>query len=78
MRQRLSFSVAINAYRVLVALGVLGAWQLLAAREILNPLLFSSSVEVVRRLVELLGGEAVFGRSIYSHVLATLEEMAIG
>lgn len=64
--------------RVLIALAILGAWQLATELRVLNPVLFSHPVAVVRRTVALLGGEINYSRTIYEHLSVTLQEMAIG
>ena len=68
----------INLARLVVGVVVLGLWQGLAEAKILNPLLFSTPLNVIARLGAFLGGEVIYSRTIYNHLAITLEEMAVG
>lgn len=70
--------LAVNAARLAVVVCFLALWQGLAQAGVLNPLLFSNPIQVAHRLLELGAGEQVYGRTIYSHIAVTLQEMAIG
>ena len=76
--RRAASRLQINVARLVTGLAILGLWQGLVEAKVLNPLLFSSPVQVVGRLVSFLAGEVVYSRTIYNHLSTTLEEMAVG
>lgn len=61
-----------------VAIVVVAVWEALIRVEFANPLLFSSPLRIAERMVEMLGGEIIYGRTIYDHLGATLQQIAIG
>jgi len=61
-----------------VAAVVLGTWEALIRFGVADPLIFSSPVRIAERMVEMLGGEIIYGRTIYNHLGATLQQIAIG
>ncbi len=66
------------AAQLLVAAFVLGLWELAVRTEFADPLLFSSPIRIVDRLVTMLSGEVIYGRTIYDHLGSTLQQIFAG
>ena len=64
--------------QALVIIAVLAAWQLGASTGLLDKRLLSEPSDVAARFVAMLGGEDVFGATIYAHVWQTLQELILG
>lgn len=64
--------------QVAVAAFVLGAWEALVRLGYAEPLIFSSPLRIAERMVEMLGGEVIYGRTIYNHLGATLQQIGMG
>lgn len=57
---------------------VLGVWEAVVRVGYAEPLIFSSPLRIAERMVEMLGGEVIYGRTIYNHLGATLQQIGIG
>jgi NitT/TauT family transport system ATP-binding protein len=68
----------VHITQVLLLLCVLGLWELLSDTNVIDPLVFSHPVGVVRQLVDMLAGQQVQQMNIYTQIWTTLEEMIIG
>ena len=64
--------------QVLIGVGVLALWEAAVAAGILKALIFSSPSRIAGRMIEMLTGEIVYGRTIYSHILTTFQQIGIG
>jgi NitT/TauT family transport system permease protein len=64
--------------QIAVAAVVLGAWEAIVRLGYAEPLIFSSPLRIALRMVEMLGGEVIYGRTIYDHLGATLQQIGIG
>lgn len=64
--------------QIAVAAVVLGAWEAVVRLGFAEPLIFSSPLRIALRMVEMLGGEVIYGRTIYDHLGATLQQIGIG
>jgi NitT/TauT family transport system permease protein len=53
-------------------------WQLAAQVGLISTQHFSSPIEIGQRIVSMLLGEELFGRTVYAHLLATGQALAIG
>jgi len=71
-------TVFVVALQLAVAAVVLGVWEALIRAEFADPLIFSSPLRIAERLVEMLSGEIIYGRTIFDHLAATLQQIAIG
>ena len=61
-----------------IGLAVLGLWELAIAADLAEPLIFSSPSLIAERIASMLGGEIVYGRTIFNHIGATLQQIVIG
>jgi NitT/TauT family transport system permease protein len=61
-----------------IVLAVFAAWEASARTGLTDPRLLSQPTAVVQRLFSMLGGESVYGYSIYAHVWITVQELGIG
>jgi len=66
------------ALQLLIGVGVLVLWELAIAADLAQPLVFSSPLRIGERIVEMLGGEIVYGRTIYDHLGTTFQQIAVG
>lgn len=64
--------------QLLVAAVILGAWEAIVRVGYADPLLFSSPLRIGERVIEMLAGEVIYGRTIYHHLGATLQQIGIG
>jgi NitT/TauT family transport system permease protein len=64
--------------QILTGAIVLGVWELAIAAEAIEPLIFSSPTRIGERIVSMLAGEIVYGRTIYDHIATTFQQIAIG
>lgn len=64
--------------QIAVAAVVLGVWEAVVRLGFAEPLIFSSPLRIAERMVEMLGGEVIYGRTIYDHLGATLQQIGIG
>jgi NitT/TauT family transport system ATP-binding protein len=71
-------AVAVGAARVLFLAILVGLWQILSVTKVLSPLLFSDPSNVFIAFWHLIQGQPAFGKTIYTDIATTLEEMAIG
>jgi NitT/TauT family transport system permease protein len=71
-------AVVVGAARVLFLAAVVALWQILSVTKVLSPLLFSRPSDVFVAFWHLVEGDAVFGKTIYTDLATTLQEMAIG
>jgi NitT/TauT family transport system ATP-binding protein len=77
-RRYLNSALAVGAARVLFLAALLGLWQILSSTKVLSPLLFSAPSGVFVALYHLLDNQPAFGKTIYTDLATTLDEMAIG
>lgn len=77
-RGRLGGPAAVIVARLLVAALAIAGWQVAAEAGLIDPRFLSEPSAVAGRLVETLGGGAVFGPTIVTHLLATSKAIAIG
>ncbi len=68
----------IVAAQILVGVGVLVLWELAIAAELARPLIFSSPILIGERIISMLGGEIIYGRTIYDHIATTFQQIAVG
>ena len=68
----------IVAAQILVGVGVLVLWELAIAVELARPLIFSSPILIGERIISMLGGEIIYGRTIYDHIATTFQQIAVG
>jgi NitT/TauT family transport system permease protein len=61
-----------------VGLGFLGVWEVAARTGAIDELLFSRPTSIVVRVAAMLGGEQVYGRTIYDHISITMQAILIG
>lgn len=71
-------TVWVVVLQIAVAALVLGAWEAIIRLGLANPLLFSSPLAIAERIATMLGGEVIYGRTIYNHLGATMQQIAIG
>lgn len=65
--------------RLLVAVVLIGAWQLTSNAGVVNPVFFSSPSQIVTMLFDqLVRLQTVYGLTIYNQMWVTLEEVLIG
>jgi NitT/TauT family transport system permease protein len=64
--------------QVLVGVGVLAVWEILVAARFLQPLIFSSPILIGERMISMLTGEIIYGRTIYNHITVTMQQIGIG
>jgi NitT/TauT family transport system permease protein len=77
-RPRAPRSIRMRATQAGLLLAFLGLWELLSDVHVLDPLIFSHPVGVIKALVSLLRGQQVAGASIYPQIWSTFSEMALG
>jgi NitT/TauT family transport system ATP-binding protein len=77
-RRYLGSALAVGAARILFLAALLGLWQILSSTKVLSPLLFSAPSGVFAALYHLLANQPAFGKTIYTDLATTLDEMAIG
>lgn len=70
--------LAVWALQLLVAVGVIVLWELAASARVVNPAIIGRPLEIARELVGFVGGAKIYGRTIYDHLLASLQVIAIG
>lgn len=61
-----------------IGIAVLGLWELAIAAELMRPLIFSSPSRIAERIVSMLGGEIIYGRTIFDHIGVTLQQILMG
>jgi NitT/TauT family transport system permease protein len=64
--------------QAIVILIILGVWQLAAGEGYIDKRILSDPIDVVARMISMLGGEDVFGYTIYEHVWQTVQELVEG
>jgi NitT/TauT family transport system permease protein len=64
--------------QVLLGVGVLAAWEAIIRLGLANPLIFSSPLRIGERMWLMLSGEVIYGRTIYNHLGATLQQISVG
>jgi len=64
--------------QVVIGIVVLASWELAIAARLAQPLIFSSPLRIAERMVSMLGGEIVYGRTIFDHIGVTFQQIAIG
>lgn len=64
--------------QVLILVGLLAFWEFAIAMQFVEPLIFSSPIRIAGRIVSMLTGEIVYGRTIFDHISVTFQQIAIG
>jgi NitT/TauT family transport system ATP-binding protein len=77
-RSRVSRGLRRRAVQAGILVATLGLWELLSDVHVLDPLIFSHPVGVVKALVQLLSGHHGAEGSIYPQIWTTFSEMALG
>jgi NitT/TauT family transport system permease protein len=58
--------------------GLLVAWELAGRSGFINQRVFSYPSEIIERIVSMLGGESLHGLTVFEHLLATGQSLAVG
>jgi NitT/TauT family transport system permease protein len=68
----------VGALQIGIGLVVLALWELAIAVGLAQRIIFSSPVLIAERMVSMVGGEIVYGRTIFDHIGVTLQQIMIG
>ncbi len=64
--------------QVLTGVAILGAWQLAANTNLVSRVLLGDPAGIIKKMVDMLGGERIYSRTLYDHLAATLRVIFIG
>jgi NitT/TauT family transport system permease protein len=77
-RRLLSHRARVRLAQLGLLVLILGLWELLSDLHVLDPLIFSHPVGVIKTLAQLLSGQQVEQKLIYPQVWTTFSELAVG